>query len=72
MARAVADLRPDLERIAAGRTLAEVFEAGTVLDPAAVEKLQGAMRPWKSFAEASLEGGGERLAAPAELLTPLP
>lgn len=65
------DLRPQLEAIAEGRTLAAVFgeKHGTVVDAAAVEKHQAAFRTWRAFAKPAR---GEPLVAPAEILTPLP
>lgn len=66
------DVRADLEAIAAGRTLAANYERASIVDDAAIDSLQADYRPWASFVHACRRGRGERLAAPAELLTPTP
>lgn len=66
------DVRADLEAIAAGRTLATHFDRSTIVDEAAIDRLQPDCRPWVAFVRESRSGRGERMAAPGELLVPMP
>lgn len=66
------DLRSALEAVAAGRTLTNQAAAANIVDPALLKAHQPAFRAWNSFARASRAGKGEPLAAPSEILTPLP
>lgn len=68
-----ADLRATLQTIADGRDprLAAVFGPAT-LHEKDVKLHQPAFRAWGRFAVASLKGAGEPLAAPVEILAPLP
>lgn len=61
------DVRAELEATAAGNKPAQSGPA--VLDEAAARKHQREFQAWHAF---STPHTGERLAAPAELLTPLP
>lgn len=66
--KGAASLRPHLQSIATGAP--QACDAGQV-EPGVVETHAAAFGAWRDFAAASLEPGGERLAAPASTLVPL-
>lgn len=70
MPRAKTDLRAQLEAMAEGRNLAAIHGRDRIVDPAIIEKHGRDFSAWSRFA--ALEQEGEPLAAPAEILAPLP
>ncbi len=67
------DIRATLEAIAAGKDprLSELL-AKNIVDPLLVKGRQKEFRAWERFAASGKRDGGEPLAAPSEVLTPLP